>query len=115
LLVHEAAHAVSLVPVPAFLGVGAALQPKLSGRRNIMLGGLALGLPRAELEARMDEIVRFAGLGKSIGVAQSSGAVEKTYALVIVVGIIGVAVNLVARALERRTLRWHVSIRKEAR
>jgi teichoic acid transport system ATP-binding protein len=51
---------------PAFLGVGAALQPKLSGRRNIMLGGLALGLSRAEIDARMDEIVEFAGLGRSI-------------------------------------------------
>ncbi|MFD7077311.1 ABC transporter permease [Nocardioides sp. NPDC057577] len=67
------------------------------------------------LEITAELIIGVPGLGKSIGVAQSSGAVEKTYALVIVVGIIGVIVNLVARALERRTLRWHVSIRKEAR
>ncbi|MFD4323428.1 ABC transporter permease [Nocardioides sp. NPDC058538] len=67
------------------------------------------------LEITAELIIGVPGLGRSIGVAQSSGAVEKTYALVIVVGLIGVAVNLVARALERRTLRWHVSIRKEAR
>ena len=67
------------------------------------------------LEITAELIIGVPGLGKAIGIAQSSGAVEKTYALVIVVGIIGVAVNLVARALERRTLRWHVSIRKEAR
>lgn len=67
------------------------------------------------LEITAELIIGVPGLGKAIGVAQSSGAVEKTYALVIVVGIIGVGVNLLARALERRTLRWHVSIRKEAR
>lgn len=67
------------------------------------------------LEITAELIIGVPGLGRSIGVARSSGAVEKTYALVIVVGIIGVAVNLVARALERRTLRWHVSVRKEAR
>jgi ABC-type nitrate/sulfonate/bicarbonate transport system permease component len=46
-------------------------------------------------------------------VAQSSGAVAQTYALVIVVGLLGVAVNAVARAVERRALRWHTSIRKD--
>ncbi|WP_433469506.1 hypothetical protein [Spirillospora sp. CA-128828] len=45
--------------------------------------------------------------------AQGSGAVASMYALVIVVGLIGVVVNLLARATERRALRWHPSIRRE--
>ena len=36
------------------------------------------------------------------------------YAYVIVAGIIGVIVNLGARALERRLLAWHPSIRLES-
>ena len=51
---------------PALLGVGAALQLALSGRRNIILGGLALGLSRAEIEARLDDIIDFAGLRDAI-------------------------------------------------
>jgi len=50
----------------ALLGVGAALQPKVSGRRNVLLGGLALGLSRKEIEERFDEIVEFAGLEDAI-------------------------------------------------
>lgn len=43
-----------------------------------------------------------------------SGAVASMYALVIVVGLIGVAVNVAARATERRALRRHPSVRGEA-
>ncbi|MEG3614548.1 ABC transporter ATP-binding protein [Isoptericola haloaureus] len=48
---------------PALLGVNAALMPQLSGERNIMIGGLALGLTEAEVEERFDEIVEFADIG----------------------------------------------------
>lgn len=47
---------------PNLLGVGAALIPDLSGERNIILGGLALGLSVAEVESRRDQIVDFAEL-----------------------------------------------------
>lgn len=47
---------------PALLGVGAALQGGMSGRRNVILGGLALGLSREEIDERFDEIVEFADL-----------------------------------------------------
>lgn len=47
---------------PNLLGVGAALIPDLSGARNIVLGSLALGLTRAEVEERFDDIVEFTGL-----------------------------------------------------
>ncbi|MFC7406729.1 ABC transporter permease [Georgenia alba] len=53
------------------------------------------------------------GLGNILGVAQSSGAVASMYALVIVIGLLGVVVNLATRALERRILRWHPSVRRE--
>jgi ABC-type nitrate/sulfonate/bicarbonate transport system permease component len=66
------------------------------------------------LEITAELIIGVPGLGKSIGVAQSSGAVPDTYALVLVVGIIGVLVNASARAVERRALRWHTSVRGEA-
>jgi ABC-type nitrate/sulfonate/bicarbonate transport system permease component len=53
------------------------------------------------------------GLGREIAVAQTSGAVPAMYALVVVAGLLGVAVNLAARALERRLLAWHPSARRE--
>ena len=63
------------------------------------------------LEITAELVIGVPGLGRSIGVAQSSGAVAATYALVIVVGVIGVLVNMSARAVERRALRWHTSVR----
>ena len=51
---------------PAVLGVGAALNKRLSGRRNIMLGLLALGLTRDEINKRMPAIIKFSGLADSI-------------------------------------------------
>ncbi|GAB2877686.1 ABC transporter permease [Streptomyces mayteni] len=59
-------------------------------------------------------IIGTPGLGRLIAVAQSSGAVAPLYALVIVTGLLGVTVNLSARLLERRVLRWHPSVRQEA-
>jgi ABC-type nitrate/sulfonate/bicarbonate transport system permease component len=58
-------------------------------------------------------IIGSPGLGKQIAVAQSSGAVAAMYALVIVTGLVGVAVNVLARALERRVLAWHTSVRAD--
>jgi len=51
---------------PAFLGVGAALKPALSGRHNVYIGGLALGLSMKDIQERFDDIVRFAGLRRFI-------------------------------------------------
>ncbi len=51
---------------PSMLGVGAALIKDLSGERNIILGGLALGLTREEIEAKLDDIIDFAGLREFI-------------------------------------------------
>lgn len=52
--------------LPVLLGVAAALEPDISGRRNVFLGGTALGIKRDQLEDEMDEIVEFAGLEEFI-------------------------------------------------
>ncbi len=62
--------------IPVLLGVAAALEPDISGRRNIYLGGTALGLRRDELDRRLDDIIEFAGLEEFIDLplrAYSSG------------------------------------------
>ncbi|MFG1942994.1 ABC transporter permease [Nonomuraea sp. NPDC048826] len=80
-----------------------------------VMTGLRLGAAVALiLEITGELIIGSPGLGKQIAVAQTSNAIAAMYALVIVVGLIGVVVNLVARAGERRALRWHPSIRTEA-
>ena len=47
---------------PTMLGVGAALLPNLSGEKNIMLGGLALGFGKKEISAANESIINFSGL-----------------------------------------------------
>jgi teichoic acid transport system ATP-binding protein len=47
---------------PTMLGVGAALLPNLSGEKNIMLGGLALGFDKKEIAAASQSIINFSGL-----------------------------------------------------
>jgi teichoic acid transport system ATP-binding protein len=51
---------------PALLGVNAALIPELSGERNIVLGGLALGLSPEEIKQQYDEVVEFSGVRDAI-------------------------------------------------
>jgi teichoic acid transport system ATP-binding protein len=60
----------------SLLGVNAALIKTLTGERNIMIGGLALGLTPAQVRERFDEIVDFAGIGEFVELpmqAYSSG------------------------------------------
>ena len=65
------------------------------------------------LEITGELIIGTPGLGRQIYVAQSSGAVEIMYALVIVTGLLGVSMNVLARTAEKRVLRWHPSVRRE--
>lgn len=51
---------------PALLGVNAALISDLSGEKNVVLGGLALGLTPREIEDKYDDIVEFSGLEEFI-------------------------------------------------
>ncbi|GHF99020.1 ABC transporter ATP-binding protein [Streptomyces filamentosus] len=47
---------------PALLGVDAALMGDLSGERNVILGGLAMGMSRSGIASRYEGIVDFSGL-----------------------------------------------------
>lgn len=51
---------------PVLLGVGAALDSNLTGRRNIELGCLALGMDRDEIVDRIESIAEFSGLGRFV-------------------------------------------------
>jgi ABC-type polysaccharide/polyol phosphate transport system ATPase subunit len=48
--------------VAALIELGAGFHPEISGRENVFINGAVLGLKRAEIEARYDDIVTFAGL-----------------------------------------------------
>ncbi|MFD8073847.1 ABC transporter ATP-binding protein [Streptomyces sp. NBC_00510] len=49
---------------PSLLGVNAALMNDLTGERNIMLGGLAMGMSQDEVRQRYDSIVEFSGINE---------------------------------------------------
>ncbi|QTX03816.1 ABC transporter permease [Agromyces archimandritae] len=53
------------------------------------------------------------GLGKQIADTKDGGDVTAMYALILATGLIGVAINLLARLVERRALKWHTSVRTE--
>jgi ABC-type nitrate/sulfonate/bicarbonate transport system permease component len=53
------------------------------------------------------------GLGQEITTAQAGGATALVYGLILVTGLLGLAVNVGLRALERRVMAWHVSVRTE--
>ena len=48
--------------ISTLLALGVGFNPALSGRDNIILGGLAAGLTKEEINAKADEIIDFAGL-----------------------------------------------------
>ena len=48
----------------AIFGVGAGFNPEFTGRENVMLNGLILGIERAEIQARFDDIAAFADIGE---------------------------------------------------
>lgn len=64
--------AIHATSTPIMLGVNAALVPDLSGDQNVVLGCLAMGLTRAEIDERFDEIVEVSGLEKSIHLPMKS-------------------------------------------
>src|SRR6516162_7725975 len=52
--------------VASLLEVGTGFHPELTGRENIMLNGAILGMKRAEIKSKFDEIVTFANLERFI-------------------------------------------------
>lgn len=57
---------------PELLGVNAALLPRLTGERNIMIGGLALGLSTREVKENVRGVADFAELGDFLYLPMSS-------------------------------------------
>lgn len=50
--------------VAALLELGSGFNPEYTGRENVFLNGLLMGLSRAEVDARFDEIAAFADIGE---------------------------------------------------
>jgi lipopolysaccharide transport system ATP-binding protein len=49
--------------VSALIELGAGFHPEITGRENIYINGIMLGLARKEIDKRFDRIVEFAGIG----------------------------------------------------
>jgi ABC-type polysaccharide/polyol phosphate transport system ATPase subunit len=52
--------------VTALIELGAGFHPEITGRENVLINGMLLGLTRRDVEERMDDILAFAGLGEFI-------------------------------------------------
>ncbi len=52
--------------VTALIELGAGFHPELTGRENVMINGIILGLTKREIRAKLDEIVDFAELREYI-------------------------------------------------
>jgi ABC-type polysaccharide/polyol phosphate transport system ATPase subunit len=52
--------------ISALIELGAGFHPEISGRENVFINGIMLGLTRREVERRFDEIVEFAELREFI-------------------------------------------------
>ena len=63
------------------------------------------------LAVTAEMVIGSQGIGRGIVVAQASNATAEAYAFVLVAGLMGVAINMAARVLERRLLKWHPSVR----
>lgn len=57
-------------------------------------------------------ITAIPGLGRDIAVYAANAVYPRMYALVAVVGLVGVALNAVLAAVERRSLHWHSAYRE---
>lgn len=52
--------------IASLLEVGTGFHPELTGRENIYLNGAILGMRKAEITRKLDEIIAFSGIGKYI-------------------------------------------------
>lgn len=98
------------------LGVGARIRYLLwpTALPYVMTGVRLAAAVALILAITVELIIGAPGLGSRIQVAQTSNAIPDMYALVVVCGILGVLINVAARAVERWVLGWHQSVRGEA-
>ena len=72
--------------VAALLELGSGFDPEFTGRENVFLNASILGLTRAEIEERLDDILRFAEIGafidQPVKVYSSGMAVRLAFAVV---------------------------------
>jgi lipopolysaccharide transport system ATP-binding protein len=52
--------------IAALIELGAGFHPEITGRENIVINGIMLGLSRKEIDKRFDRIVEFSGIGEFI-------------------------------------------------
>jgi lipopolysaccharide transport system ATP-binding protein len=52
--------------IAALIELGAGFHPEITGRENIVINGIMLGLTRREIDQRFDSIVEFSGIGDFI-------------------------------------------------
>ncbi|SBW10849.1 ABC transporter [uncultured delta proteobacterium] len=52
--------------IGSLLEVGTGFHPDMSGRENVFMSGTLLGIPKAEIRAKFDELVAFAGIEEFI-------------------------------------------------
>ncbi len=52
--------------IAALIELGAGFHPEITGRENIYINGIMLGLSRREIESRFDQIVEFSGIRQFI-------------------------------------------------
>jgi ABC-type nitrate/sulfonate/bicarbonate transport system permease component len=64
------------------------------------------------LSVTAELVIGSPGLGRSINLAQSGGALELMYALIIATGMLGWLLNILATQGEKRVLHWHPSQRE---
>ena len=76
--------------------------------------GLRLGGTVALILAITAEmVVSNPGLGRLLVLSRSGDDTVGVYALVVVAGLVGLGINLILRAVERRVLGWHHTVRAE--
>ncbi len=54
--------------IGALLGVGVGFNPELTGRENVYLNGMLLGISRADINSKYNEIAEFSGIGDFLNV-----------------------------------------------
>lgn len=77
-----------------------------------LMTGLRLSATIALILAiSVELIVGTPGLGQEVAFAQINGSAPAIYALIITSGLLGIAINMIMRFVERKTLFWHQSVR----